>query len=68
MVGCDENTFAREEGNGHSPADRHYGKEQTAGKRLMRRPSPSQEPPGKAKADATENNRCGGDSTNAKCP
>jgi len=59
MVGCDENTFEREEGNAHSPPDIHYGKEPNKGKRLMRRPWPSEEPAGKTEADAAENNSAG---------
>jgi len=50
-----------EEGNAHSPPDIHYSKKPAKDKRLTRRPSPSQEPPGKAQADATENNSSGGE-------
>ena len=60
MVGCDENTFAREEGNAHSPPDIHYSKEPNKVKRLMRRPAPSQEPAGETKTYAGENNSAGG--------
>ena len=35
MVGCDTNTFAREEGNARSPPDVHYSKEPNKGKRLQ---------------------------------
>jgi len=34
MVGCDENTFEREEGNVHSPPDIHYSKKPNKGKRV----------------------------------
>ena len=37
-------------------------KSQTKGKRVMRRSTPSQEPAGKAEADAAKNNSTGGDS------
>jgi hypothetical protein len=56
------NTFEREEGNAHSPPDIHYSKEPNKGKRLMRRPSPSQEPAGKTNTDAAEKNSAGDDS------
>ena len=57
MVGCDENTFEREEGNAHRPPDIHYSKDPTKGKRLMRPSALSQEPGGKAEADAAKKNR-----------
>jgi len=59
MVGCNHHC-EREEGNAHSPPDIHYSKEPNKGKRLMRRRSPSQEPAGKAEAEAAENNSAGG--------
>jgi len=51
-----------EEGNAHSPPDIRYGKEPTKGKRLMRRPPPSQEPAGETEADAAKKQSAGGDS------
>jgi hypothetical protein len=57
-----EQVLRREEGNAHSPPDIHYSKEPNKGKRLLRRPAPSQEPAGKAEADAAEKNSEGGDS------